>query len=50
VAEVCDNFGLTDVSLEYGDADVANLTTYKLFQQTYRQRIQAANPKVGTWN
>merc|ERR1711894_62657 len=31
---------------EYSDADYQNLTTYKLFQQTYRQRIQAANPKV----
>merc|ERR1712150_414542 len=46
VAEVCENFGLTDVDLEYSDADYQNLTTYKLFQQTYRQRIQAANPKV----
>ena len=31
---------------EYSDADYQNLTTYKLFQQTYRQRIQAVNPKV----
>jgi hypothetical protein len=46
VAEVCDNFGLTDVDLEYTDADYQNLTTYKLFQQNYRQRIQAVNPKV----
>merc|ERR1712173_50670 len=46
VAEVCENFGLTDVDLEYSEADYQNLTTYKLFQQTYRQRIQGANPKV----
>lgn len=46
VTEVCENFGLNDVDLEYTDADYQNLTTYKLFQQTYRQRIQAANPKV----
>ena len=46
VGEVCENFGLTDVDLEYSDADYQNLTTYKLYQQTYRQRIQAANPKV----
>merc|ERR1711963_565126 len=26
--------------------DYQNLTTYKLFQQTYKSRIQAANPKV----
>ena len=48
VAEVCENFGLTDVDLEYSDADYQNLTTYKLFQQTYRQRIQGANPKVNS--
>jgi hypothetical protein len=46
VSEVCENFGLNDVDLEYTDADYQNLTTYKLFQQNYRQRIQAANPKV----
>ena len=46
VAEVCDNFGLTDVDLEYSDADYQNLTTYKLFQQNYKQRIQAVNSKV----
>merc|ERR1712218_199086 len=32
--------------LEYSDADYSNLTTYKLFQQTFRPRIQAENPKV----
>jgi chromodomain-helicase-DNA-binding protein 4 len=46
VAEVCENFGLKDVDLEYTDADYQNLTTYKLFQQTYRSRIQGGNPKV----
>ncbi len=46
VAEVCEKIGLNDVDLEYTDADYQNLTTYKLFQSTYRQRIQAANPKV----
>ena len=50
VAEVCENFGLTDVDLEYSEADYQNLTTYKLFQQTYRQRIQGANPKVNNAN
>jgi len=45
-AEVCENFGLNDVDLEYTEADYQNLTTYKLFQQTYRQRFQSANPKV----
>jgi len=46
VEEVCENFGLNDVDLEYSDADYQNLTTYKLFQQAYRSKIQSANPKV----
>jgi len=46
VEEVCENFGLNDVDLEYSDADYQNLTTYKMFQQAYRSRIQSANPKV----
>lgn len=46
VSDVCDNFGLTDVDLDYTEADYQNLTTYKLFQSTYKQRIQAVNPKV----
>ena len=46
VAEVCENFGLADVELDYSEADVNNLTTYKLFQHNFRQQIQAANPKV----
>ncbi len=46
VAEVCENFSLNDVDLEYSDADYQNLTTYKTFQGAYRSRIQAANPKV----
>merc|ERR1712080_564615 len=39
-------YGLNDVDLEYSDADYTNLTTYKLFQQNFRPRIQAENPKV----
>jgi len=46
VEEVCENFGLNDVNLDYSDADYQNLTTYKMFQQAYRSRIQSANPKV----
>merc|ERR1711970_1622835 len=46
VSQVCDQWGLNDVDLEYSDADYTNLTTYKLFQQTFRPRIQAENPKV----
>merc|ERR1712018_1059848 len=46
VADVCENFSLNDVDLDYTDANYQNLTTYKLYQQTYKSRIQAANPKV----
>jgi len=46
VEEVCANLGLSDVDLDYTEADYTNLTTYKLFQSTYKQRIQAANQKV----
>ena len=46
VKEVCENFGLNDVDLDYSDADYQNLKTYKMFQQTCRSRIQSANPKV----
>ena len=44
--EICKNFGLNDVDLDYSDADYQNLTTYKMFQQAYRWRNQSANPKV----
>merc|ERR1712223_2308740 len=44
--QVCEQWGLNDVDLEYSDADYQNLTTFKLFQQTFRPRIQAENPKV----
>merc|ERR1711936_834436 len=46
VLQVCEQWGLNDVDLEYSEADYSNLTTYKLFQQTFRPRIQAENPKV----
>jgi chromodomain-helicase-DNA-binding protein 4 len=46
VQEVCDNFGVNDVDLDYTEADYQNLTTYKLFLSNYKARIQAANPKV----
>ena len=46
MAEICENFGLNDVDLEYGDAEYQNLTNYKLLQQTFKQRIQSGNPKV----
>ena len=44
--QVCEQRGFNDVDLEYTDADFLKLTTFKLFQQTYRPRIQAENPKI----
>ena len=46
VDEVCATFGLTDVEIEYSDADYQNLTTYKLFQQHVRPLLSKENPKV----
>lgn len=46
VEEVCSSFGLADVDVEYSDADLENLTSYKLFQQHVRPLIVKENPKV----
>jgi ABC-type glucose/galactose transport system permease subunit len=46
VEEVCMTFGLTDVDVEYTEADFQNLTTYKLFQQHVRPLLGKENPKV----
>ncbi|XP_038215900.1 chromodomain-helicase-DNA-binding protein Mi-2 homolog [Zerene cesonia] len=46
VEEVCSSFGLTDVDIQYTDADLENLTSYKLFQQHVRPFIVKENPKV----
>jgi len=46
VEEVCMTFGLTDVDVEYTEADFQNLTTYKLFQQHVRPMLGKENPKV----
>lgn len=46
VAEICELYNLNDVDLEYSEADYQNLTTYRLYQITYKDKIQAANPKV----
>ncbi|VVC89741.1 unnamed protein product [Leptidea sinapis] len=39
VEEVCTSFGLADVDIQYSDADLENLTSYKLFQQHVRPFI-----------
>ena len=36
VAQLCEQYELNDVDLEYSKADYSNLTTYKLFLQTFR--------------
>lgn len=46
VEEVCSSFSLADVDIEYTDADLENLTSYKLFQQHLRPLIVKENPKV----
>ncbi|XP_047988172.1 LOW QUALITY PROTEIN: chromodomain-helicase-DNA-binding protein Mi-2 homolog [Leguminivora glycinivorella] len=46
VEEVCSSFGLTDVDIQYSDADLENLTSYKLFQQHVRPLLVKENPKV----
>uniref|UniRef100_A0A6P7FY96 Chromodomain-helicase-DNA-binding protein Mi-2 homolog n=1 Tax=Diabrotica virgifera virgifera TaxID=50390 RepID=A0A6P7FY96_DIAVI len=46
IEQVCSTFGLTDVELDYSDADMQNLTTYKLFQQHVRPLLAKENPKV----
>ena len=46
IEEVCNTFGLTDVQIDYSDADFQNLTTYKLFQQHVRPLLAKENPKV----
>ncbi|XP_045533776.1 chromodomain-helicase-DNA-binding protein Mi-2 homolog isoform X1 [Papilio machaon] len=46
VEEVCSSFGLTDVDIQYSDADFENLTSYKLFQQHVRPLLVKENPKV----
>ncbi|CAH2074458.1 unnamed protein product, partial [Iphiclides podalirius] len=46
VEEVCSSFSLTDVDIQYTDADLENLTSYKLFQQHVRPLLVKENPKV----
>lgn len=46
VEEVCSSFGLSDVEIQYTDADLENLTSYKLFQQHVRPLLVKENPKV----
>lgn len=45
-AEICTEFGLEDVILDYTDEDYQTLTNYKLFSQHIRPIIAKANPKI----
>ncbi|XP_055947744.1 chromodomain-helicase-DNA-binding protein Mi-2 homolog isoform X9 [Argiope bruennichi] len=45
-AEICAEFNLEDVVLDYTDEDYETLTNYKLFSQHIRPIIAKANPKI----
>ena len=38
VEEVCENFGLNDINLDYSDANYQNVTTYNMFKKAYSFR------------
>lgn len=46
IEEVCSTFDLTDVPIEYSEAEMQNLVTYKMFQQHVRPILQKENPRV----
>lgn len=46
IEQVCSTFGLTDVDIDYSEADMQNLISYKLFQQHVRPFLAKENPKV----
>ncbi|ELT88567.1 hypothetical protein CAPTEDRAFT_218774, partial [Capitella teleta] len=47
-AEICRELDLTDVELEYTDADYQNLTTYKFFVRMVRPQLTAVNHGLAT--
>jgi hypothetical protein len=50
VAQLCQQYGLKDVDLEYSEADYSNLTTYKLFLQTFRYGREGEGGGAGPGN
>uniref|UniRef100_A0A1B0D1P9 Uncharacterized protein n=1 Tax=Phlebotomus papatasi TaxID=29031 RepID=A0A1B0D1P9_PHLPP len=46
VEEVCESFDITDIPIEYTEADFQNLVTYKMFQMHVRPILQKENPRV----
>ena len=46
VADICQNLGLNDVDLGHTAEDFRNITSYELFQESYTEKVQQANPKA----
>ena len=46
VADICQNLGLNDVDLGHTAEDYRNITSYELFQESYTEKVQQANPKA----
>ena len=46
VEQICGDFGLTDVPLDYSREARAATYSLKVFQETYEAQIQAGNPGV----
>ena len=46
VEQICADFGLTDVPLDYSGEAGAATSSLKVFQETYEPQIQAGNPGV----
>ncbi len=44
-AELCEEFGLTDIALNFTEADYLNLTNYGLFVRMVRPQVQQVRPK-----
>lgn len=46
VEDVCKAFNMTDVNMDYNDAEIQALTTYKAFTKHVRPILQKENPKI----
>lgn len=46
VEDICSALNVMDVAIEYTEADINNLTTYKAFAQHVRPILQKENPKI----
>ena len=43
VAEICDNFALEDVNIVYPEAEYTSLSTFKQYEEKYKQLIVLSN-------